>query len=90
MIELANPTWLWAYLIPFIIGPYFYRFIRNKRPVPLLDTQSFKIYLIIETARTLVGSIIFILGLASLIYVSARPQEQLPRLNAMPRGLILF
>ena len=90
MIEFANPIWLWAYLIiPFIIGVYLYRFFLNKRPALLFsDTQSLK-NLPSNQKQHLhwLAQLFFILGLASLIYALARPQEQLTTVERNAEGI---
>ena len=90
MIEFANPIWLWAYLIiPFVIGVYLYRFFLNKRPALLFsDTQSLK-NLPSNQKQHLhwLAQLFFMLGLASLIYALARPQEQLTTVERNAEGI---
>ena len=90
MIEFANPIWLWAYLIiPFIIGVYLYRFFLNKRPALLFsDTQSLK-NLPSNQKQHLhwLAQLFFMLGLASLIYALAPPQEKLTTVERNAEGI---
>ena len=90
MIEFANPIWLWAYLIiPLVISIYVYRFIRKKQPALIFsETASFK-NLPGNNKQHLhwLDLLLFVLGLACLIYALARPQEQLTTVERNAEGI---